>query len=856
MPDLTWEVKKIEDSCGVINPSWIIVNPIAGTSADIIGVSAITTSNPNDCSNGYVTIVCNETGDKTVIPVSRCVPKCDCDEMGFVPQTKPVDEPYEASGETVTLCTWTGSCGTDLIQCNVGGTILSNVATGSTSITAVVKKNETNQERNDFFRVSYNGKNCCGGEIFQLPYVSPCFDSETVSLEPLSVGDIPCSGDSFEYTINGADCWEILGNVVINPPDMASVYPIQKKIIVTENGYEPRNGTCDFTLVNLANGHTSAFTMTINQEPCERPATCTDIEWVNTSTTCTTCDCNKNDFVLLESEVTVSGSGVNSQTIGEVNGCIGDIHYNDVWEGACSAFTDGNILKLNVDPNPDDDERTAQIEFTYFDRCGNKLGSSGLKLIQEEASSCIDLEITSQSVTFNSDGSSEIVGTISGNHNIDKTGDTPSWITVSTSSGNVYLSANASTVLREGTVTFKVDNDICNGQTVAVKQTVPVSIIKYYSPSQVNVNLNDFTPAATAETFSNGIGKIEFADVVTEIKEKAFSGKTAMTGIDIPNSITAIGNSAFTNCTSLTSITIPSGVESINNYLLYNCTSLSSVTLESETLQLKPYSISNCPNLRKIEMTSVTACPSDYQNALENSADCPIYVPEEHLSDFWNSSTFQYKDRVIAHIGNNCVVYKASQKLTGDSLENAYSSEYKIYSAKLSISLHTFNSSTKIGKITYDGVVRSFHDGAFDTRAIDYIVLPENIKRIGQTVFESSNLISIYFPDSLVGLCNSATDWGCDILHNCRYLKKVVAGSGLTQIGYSCFSCADETSSLTGITFYSTTPPTLDHESTFGHTIHASIYVPCGRVSTYKSANIWNDSDIKGKIKAIPPCTS
>jgi hypothetical protein len=421
----------------------------------------------------------------------------------------------------------------------------------------------------------------------------------------------------------------------------------------------------------------------------------------------------------------------------------------------------------------------------------------------------------------------------------------------------LVINANTSSSSREGygEIMYNIDGTECKKILHVVQHGIS-PVIKYYSPSKLNVNLNNFTPAATAETFSNGVGKIEFAENATEIKEKAFSGETTMTGIDIPNTITSIGHSAFTDCTSLTSITIPSNVHYINNHLLDKCTSLSSVTLESETLQLKPYSISNCPNLRKIEMTSVTACPSDYQNALENSAECPIYVPEEHLSDFWNSSTFQYKDRVIAHVGNQSIVYKAPQKLTGDSLKNAYSGEYASSSTKLSILLHTFNSSTKIGKITYDGVVRSFHDGAFDTRAIDYIVLPENIKRIGQTVFQSSNLISIYFPDSLVGLCNSPTDWGCDILHNCTKLKTVVAGSGLTQIGYSCFSCADEASSLTGITFYSTTPPTLDHGNTFGHTIHASIYVPCGQVSTYKSANIWNESDIKNKIKAIPPCTS
>ena len=82
-----------------------------------------------------------------------------------------------------------------------------------------------------------------------------------------------------------------------------------------------------------------------------------------------------------------------------------------------------------------------------------------------------------------------------------------------------------------------------------------------------------------------------------------------------------------------------------------------------------------------------------------------------------------------------------------------------------------------------------------------------------------------------------------------------MAGSGLTSIGTSCFTIGSDLS-LTSFTFYSTSAPTLEHQNTFENTYNVPIYVPCGRVNSYKTANIWKNDIIVNRIKAIPPCTS
>ncbi len=51
---------------------------------------------------------------------------------------------------------------------------------------------------------------------------------------------------------------------------------------------------------------------------------------------------------------------------------------------------------------------------------------------------------------------------------------------------------------------------------------------------------------------------------ITAIGDSAFSGRSSLTSIEIPDSVTSIGDSAFSGCDSLTSIEIPNGVTSIS----------------------------------------------------------------------------------------------------------------------------------------------------------------------------------------------------------------------------------------------------------------------------------------------------
>ena len=83
----------------------------------------------------------------------------------------------------------------------------------------------------------------------------------------------------------------------------------------------------------------------------------------------------------------------------------------------------------------------------------------------------------------------------------------------------------------------------------------PTTAITYSATSKLNIDLTNFTPAATAETFADGVGVIEFAEPVTAIGGGCFYATVAANSIAVPGSVTSIGAYAFKQNFGLESFT-------------------------------------------------------------------------------------------------------------------------------------------------------------------------------------------------------------------------------------------------------------------------------------------------------------
>ena len=184
--------------------------------------------------------------------------------------------------------------------------------------------------------------------------------------------------------------------------------------------------------------------------------------------------------------------------------------------------------------------------------------------------------------------------------------------------------------------------DGCSGFTSV---TIPNSVTSIGNqafsgcPGLTSVTLNSNSVVSKAYTFSANIKNIfgyqvkEYiiGDEVTSIGDYAFSGRSGLTSVTIPNSVTSIGNYAFHDCTGLTSITIPNGVTSIGNNAFQDCWGLTSITIPNGVTSIGDMTFFRCSGLTSITIpNSVTSI--GYKAFCECSGLTSITIPNSVTS--------------------------------------------------------------------------------------------------------------------------------------------------------------------------------------------------------------------------------
>ena len=270
---------------------------------------------------------------------------------------------------------------------------------------------------------------------------------------------------------------------------------------------------------------------------------------------------------------------------------------------------------------------------------------------------------------------------------------------------------------------------------------------------------------------------------VTKIGGSAFSGRSSLTSIEIPNSVTTIGDSAFFGCKSLTSIKIPNSVTYIaklafSDTVWYNnqpdgvvyagkvaykykgtMPENTTITLEDGTVSISPYAFENCTGLTSIEIpNSVTTVGIFAFNGCTALTSIKISNSVTAIASW---------------------TFSGCKSLTSIEIPNSVTTinSYAFLGCKSLTSIEIPNSVTTIGDSAFWGCT-----------CLTSIEIPNSVTTIGSYTFAyCTDLTSVKIPNSINSICEG-TFCGCKGLTSIKIPKSVNEISD-----YAFFGCTNLT---------------------------------------------------------------
>ena len=356
----------------------------------------------------------------------------------------------------------------------------------------------------------------------------------------------------------------------------------------------------------------------------------------------------------------------------------------------------------------------------------------------------------------------------------------------------------------------------------------------------------------------------------------------------IPSSVTSIGESAFFDCSGLTSVVIPSSVTSIGESAFNDCSGLTSITSYiTDVFETGDMAFDGCKNATLfVPKGLVRTYQSTYDwRSIKKIKEIPSIALAQYVKLTTENGTVSWIEiegtinGTNIEIGNRYSYSAIDKNVNGSidlnevwSLSGGSGTHYQVTSIEDSAfvncigltSIDIPSSVTSIGCSAFEGCV-----------ALTSIEIPSSVTSIGDIAFancggltsivvESGN--SVYdsrnncnaiietASNTLIAGCkntkipSSVTSVGDYAFSGCRGLTSIVIPSSVTSVWYRAFYYCNR---LTSITSYITDVFETGLDAFLGCS-NATLYVPKGLVSTYRSTADWNR--IKN-IEEVPDIT-
>ena len=386
-------------------------------------------------------------------------------------------------------------------------------------------------------------------------------------------------------------------------------------------------------------------------------------------------------------------------------------------------------------------------------------------------------------------------------------------------------------------------------------------------------------------TFSNcsSLASITIPNSVTSIGDYAFYKCSGLTSITIGENVTSIGDDAFYGCSHLTSIvwnvkkwndfsalnapfdairsqitsfTFGESVQHIPAYLCYEMSKLTSITIGENVTRIGDDAFYGCSSLTSV-VWNATNC-ADF-----TSVSAPFYNIRSQITSFTFGESVQYIPAYLCYEMSKLISTTIGESVTriGGSAFYGCSglTSITIGESVTSIGSRAFGMCKGLTSVVWNA--KNYADFSSNSNSPFYtsrsqitsFTFGESVQRIpAYLCWDMRTLTSITIPNSVEGIGDNA-------FYYCGGLKSITIGEKVTSIGsgafglcssltsitipYSVMSIGDDAfyycSGLTSIESFAEVPPTLKSNTFKDVSKNIPVYVPCGSVSAYESAEYW-----------------
>lgn len=370
---------------------------------------------------------------------------------------------------------------------------------------------------------------------------------------------------------------------------------------------------------------------------------------------------------------------------------------------------------------------------------------------------------------------------------------------------------------------------------------------------------------------------------LTLIGVGTFQGCSSLSSVTIGPAVTTIGNVAFEGCSALTSLTIPDAVAMIGNWAFCNCSGLDSIYIGESVSNIFQNTFAGCSHVRFIHYNARNANCSYYSGGAYHSALPVNGLTQLRIGDnvqsvpqyaFANASLL---DSIF--IGSEVNFIDSSAFAGSTNLHYLYFNSNNF--ADEDFPTEALSPFGKLSRLVFGNDVRRVPTAAFAERdSLSSVSFGSALVSIGDSAFYNCGFLQgpIQFPSSLTAIGLSAflncvhlsdismggalATIGNNAFRGCIRLESITLPDGVISIGDSAFfGCAllggglsfpasitdigshafANIATITRIEVRSSTPPTIQASTFASAALTTPIFVPCGAVLNYQTADCWEN---------------